>query len=282
MLERIDRVLLCAADAERTIGNWCRLLDARVVRRDAVPALGARRTVLAVGTTEVEVLEPVAAGLVAEQLEAGRGGPFAAGVAVQDLEALIDHLAALGIEGRRCGEQVFLDARTLGIPGLNLMVSALAERPRAGLLEHLYEVTLLTADPAGAAAALARIFALDAGHFVPIRSEAYGYEGLLTLFHPDALHRIEIIDPYDRSKTMGRFFERFGASLYMCYGETDDLPALRQRLMTEAPRDWTGSSDNDDGLFVHPAALGGVMLGVSRSTYAWTWSGAPARVRSLS
>ncbi len=281
MLERIDRVLLCAADAESTIANWCRLLDAREVRRDALPALGARRTVLALGTAEVEVLEPVAAGPVAEQIKAGRGGPFAAGVAVRDLEALVAHLAAQGIEGRRCGEQVFLDAQTLGIPGLNLMLSTLVERPRAGLLDNLYEVTLLTADPAAAAAALARIFALDAGHFVPIRSEAYGYEGQLTLFHPEGLHRIEIIDPYDRSKTMGRFFERFGPSLYMCYGETDELPALRDRLIADAPHGWTGSSDNDDGLFVHPGALGGVMLGVSRSTYAWTWSGSPARVQPL-
>lgn len=74
---------------------------------------------------------------------------------------------------------------------------------------------------------------------------------------------------------MGRFFTKFGPSLYMCYGETDDLPRLRTRLEAAAPGDWTGGPDNDDGLFVHPKALGGVMLGVSRTRYAWTWSGHP-------
>ncbi len=78
---------------------------------------------------------------------------------------------------------------------------------------------------------------------------------------------------------MGRYFERYGPTLYMCYGETDRLPELRERLKELAPRDWTGSDTDDNGLFVHPRALGGIMLGVSRTTYAWTWSGFPDRVR---
>jgi hypothetical protein len=145
-------------------------------------------------------------------------------------------------------------------------------------MSNLYEVTHLTADPAGAAARFAELFGLDAAAFVPIRSEAYGYDGTLTLFRPDALHRVEVIHPYDAAKTMGRYFGRFGPSLYMCYGETDALPRLRERLEALAPDDWTGSRTDDDGLFVHPKALGGVMLGVSRTTYAWTWSGHPERV----
>ena len=50
----------------------------------------------------------------------------------------------------------------------------------------------------------------------------------------------------------------------MCYGETDRLPELRERLKRLAPRDWTGSDADSNGLFVHPRALGGIMLGVSR------------------
>ena len=33
-----------------------------------------------------------------------------------------------------------------------------------------------------------------------------------------------------------------------------------------------------DNLFLHPGALHGVMLGISRSSFAWTWSGCPERV----
>lgn len=278
MLERIDRILLAVKDAEATARQWCNLLDGEIVRRDAVTALGARRTVVAVGDAEVEILEPAGPGPVARHVEAGRGGPFAAGVALADPDRLIAHLAQLGIRGVPCGEQLYLDAATLGIPGFAAMVSRLAARPRTGIMSNLYEVTHLTDDPQGAAAAMARVFALDAGHFVPIRSEQFGYQGLLTLFDPGTLHRIETIDPFDRDKSMGRFFSRFGPSLYMCYGETDALPGLRARLEAEAPRDWTGSRDDDDVLFVHPKALGGVMLGVSRTTHAWTWSGSPDRV----
>jgi hypothetical protein len=113
---------------------------------------------------------------------------------------------------------------------------------------------------------------------VPIRSERFGYDGELTLFRPDALHRIETIHPYDGNKTMGRFFGRFGPALYMCYGETARLPELRARLEATAPDGWTGSRTDDDVLFVHPKTLGGVMLGVSRTSYAWSWSGHPERV----
>ena len=146
-----------------------------------------------------------------------------------------------------------------------------------GLMKNLYEATHLTGDADQAIADIARVFGLDAANFVPIRSEQYGYDGALTLFDVNELHRIETIHPFDANKTMGRFFNRFGPSLYMCYGETDDLGAVRERLKALAPGDWTGSDDNDDGLFIHPKALGGVMLGVSRTSHAWTWSGYPER-----
>ena len=47
------------------------------------------------------------------------------------------------------------------------------------------------------------------------------WQGCIPMMIP-ALHRVESIHPYDRERTMGRYFERFGPSLYMCYGETDD------------------------------------------------------------
>jgi len=275
MLERIDRVLLAVEDAAVVADRWCQLLDAAVVRRDTVPELGADRIVLAVGDAELEILQPAGPGPVARHVEERRGGPFAAGVALTDPGQLAAHLAAQGIRGIDCGGQLYLDGTTLGIPGLSVMVSPAVERPRTGLMQNLYEVTHLTPDPRAAADAMARVFGLDAGQFVPIRSEQFGYDGYLTLFHPERLHRIETINPFDRDKTMGRFFARFGPTLYMCYGETDRLPELRARLERLAANDWTGSHADDDVLFVHPKALGGVMLGVSRTTHAWTWSGHP-------
>lgn len=78
---------------------------------------------------------------------------------------------------------------------------------------------------------------------------------------------------------MGRYFDRFGAPLYMCYGECDDLAGLRDCLVELAADDWTGPSEGPlDGLFIHPKVRGSVMLGVSRNTFAWSWSDSPDRV----
>jgi len=277
MLTRIDRVQITAHDAVAVAGRWVELLDARIARQDSVAVLGAERTVISVGDAEVEILQPTAPGPVSRHLAAG-GGPFAAGLATSNIHRMRRRLAEAGIVPTQIGQQFFIDGGRMAIPGLNVVISAHVERPRVGLMTNLYEVTHLTDDAAGAAASIARLFDLDTRNFVPIRSEGFGYDGTLTLFRSDALHRIETIHPFDRTKTMGRYFDRFGPSLYMCYGETDRLPQLRERLKRLAPRDWTGSDEDSNGLFVHPRALGGIMLGVSRETYAWTWSGHPDRV----
>ena len=80
---------------------------------------------------------------------------------------------------------------------------------------------------------------------------------------------------------MGRFFARQGPSLYMFYAEA----ATRRRCASDCsstrpkhgPARASGAAP--DNLFVHPQALHGVLLGVSRESVAWTWSGHPERVR---
>jgi hypothetical protein len=155
-----------------------------------------------------------------------------------------------------------------------------AARAPAGLVRFVYEATLLVPDWKRAAERFAAACGLDPAHFVPIRSERYGYDGTLTLFHPDRLDRVEIVDPFDRAKTMGRFLVRRGPSLYMAYIEVSDVGALRERLLAHAPDDWTGPREGPapDNLFVHPRALAGLLLGVSRERFAWSWSGRPDRV----
>ncbi len=277
MLHRIDRVQVTTHDAQATAQRWCQLLDCSLAGTDQIEALNAKRITVHLGDSLVEILEPTGAGFVRDHLALGRGGPFSVGVSTDDVVAMREHLLSLGIEGLRLPGQLFLHESHLRIPGLNVVVSPHRERPTVGLMKNLYEATHLTHDAPRAIAEIARVFGLDADAFVPIHSDQYGYEGALTLFDSNELHRIETIHPFDKTKTMGRFLERFGPSLYMCYGETDDLGAVRERLKSTAPGAWTGSDDNDDGLFIHPKALGGVMLGVSRTSHAWTWSGHPQR-----
>lgn len=281
MLTSLDRIQVTARDRGEVAACWRTLLDAELVREDRVKCLGAERSVLAAGDCEVEILAPDGPGPVADHVERGLGGPFAAGFATADLAALRAQLEAQAVRFEQEGDQLFISPEGLSLPGLRIVVSPASERRSVGLLRNLYETTHLTPDAPGAAARIATVFALDPAHFVPIRSEQFGYDGSLTLVDPDRLDRIETIHPFDEKKTMGRFFGKCGPCLYMSYGEADDIGAVRARLLEHAPDDWTGRSDDEvpDGLFIHPKALGGVMLGVSRTTFAWTWSGSPDRVR---
>ena len=278
---RIDRIQLVTPDRAATAGSWQRLLDAETADEDKLGTLAARRTTLSVGTSQVELLEPDGSGPVADFAAAtGGAGVFAAGFSVPDLQRAAADLRGRGVEFAEEGGQLLLDPAATGGSGLRVVVSADQQRPRAGLIERLYEVTNLVADAPAATDALVAAFGLDPAPFVPIRSDQYGYDGVLTLFEAGSLDRVEIIHPFDADKTMGRFFGKRGPCLYMCYGETDRPAEVRERALAEGPGHWTGPREGDrpDNQFLHPKALGGVMLGVSRTTFAWSWSGAPERI----
>jgi hypothetical protein len=281
MITRIDRMIVTAPRRRLASEAWQRLFGAEVVREDEVPYVAAKRTVLRVGESEIELLEPDGIGIAAQHVSRSRTAIFAVGLAVPDLGAVAGDLDARAIHSVRSGSQLWMSGEWTGVPGLRVVLTQDERRSAAGLLQRIYEATHLYQDHRRATQRIASTFALDRKHFVPIRSEQYGYEGTLALFHPDRLDRIESITPFDRTKTMGRFFGRQGPSLYMCYAEARDTNALRERLLEHAPKDWTGPRDGTpDNLFVHPSALHGVLLGVSRESVAWTWSGHPERVRA--
>jgi hypothetical protein len=279
VLTRVDRIQVATVDARPVVRAWQRLLDAGRVREDRVAPLTAKRSVLRAGSSEVEVLEPDGVGPLANWLGRTGGGLFAGGFATPDPEAMAAHLRGQGLAFDTAGEQIFLGPAALGVPGLRVVISREEERTPAGLLRALYEVTSLVEDWEAAASRIATLFALDPAHFQAIHSDQFGYTGALTLFRPDALDRIEAITPFDGSRTMGRYFRRKGPRLYMAYAEAHDTAYLRDRLLELAPGGWTGPSQGlPDNLYIHPAVLGGVMLGVSRPSFAWSWSGHPERV----
>ncbi|MCC6764699.1 MAG: hypothetical protein IT293_08555 [Deltaproteobacteria bacterium] len=282
MLSRVDRVQLAVPDRRAAALPFARLLDAAVTGEDAVAPLAARRTTLAAGRAVLELLEPDGAGPVADHLASTGPGLFAAGVATHELDALRHRFVARRVDFADADGQLFLAPAATGGTGLRCVVSALRDTPAApGLVSHLYEVTNLVADWEDAARRIAALFDLEAERFCPITSEEYGYRGTLTMFDPrDRLDRLEVITPVDLGKTMGRFMTKRGPSLYMCFAEAPDLALVRARLREHAPHDWTGPADAPvpDTLFIHPKALGGLMMGVSRTSVGWTWSGHPERV----
>jgi len=286
VLTRIDRIQLAVPDRHGAAEAWGALLGAEVEAEDRVAGLAARRTRLRVGDGWVELLESDGAGPVGEAV--GRRGAhlFAAGAASPDPEALAARLRARKVEPCTEGGQLHLDPAATGLPGLRVVVSRDEPVPAVGVLDRFYEVTGLAHDVEAAVARCAELFALDPAAFVPIESKPYGYTGTLTLFHPDRLDRFELITPREPGNTMGRFFERFGETLYMAFAESGALGRIEERArewgagFTAEPPDGQREGRPADTLFLHPSALGGMMLGISRRTWAWRWSGHPERVET--
>ncbi|HSB41412.1 MAG TPA: hypothetical protein VLK28_06245 [Methylomirabilota bacterium] len=281
MLECVDRVQLAVADAAPVARAFRDILGAEPAREDDSDFLNARRTVLALGGSEVELCAARGAGPVRAHLDRWGPGLLAAGFSVASMAAMRAHLIAEDVEFTNEGDQTYIEpGQTVG---MRVVLSPARARRGPGLVSHLYEVTnTIESDWTAAADRYARLFRLDPARFSPIHSDRFGYAGTLTLFDPPArLDRIEISQVTDPASAMGRWVAKRGDSLYMCYAETDDVGAIVRRLDRHQARFTPRGGDplaERDGLWIHPSALGGLLLGISRSTLAWEWSGRPELV----
>ena len=275
MLDKVDRMLLAVHDGEFASATFNAVLGAEMVRQDALAApYNAKRTVVQAGDSEFELLEPDGDGLISEYLANNREGIFGAGFSTADLDGTVRGLDSAGITYARHGNQVFIEPDQTR--GMRTVLQASEKREQIGLVTHLYEVTNIVNDHEEALRFYANIFGLDASRFSPITSSMWGYTGTLTLFDPPAkLDRIELTQTNDPRKAMGRFYDKHGPSLYMCFMETDDAPGIRARLEEREAR-WTATDDYPEaGLFIHPTALHGMLMGISQTNRAWIWSGRP-------
>jgi hypothetical protein len=287
MLTEIDRVLLAVPDAAAAQEKWSALLGAVEVGRDRVAALSAKRITLRAGRSDIELLEPDGEGLLADELKRrGRAHLFAAGASSPDAGKVAEHATKQGATSHTEDGRHLITLEIESAP-IRFVISDESERTKAGDIDFLYEATVLAADQAAAVDRIAHTFALDRSHFTTITSEAFGYTGVLTLFREDALHRFEVITPTDMTKTMGRYYAREGASFYMAFAESTailDIERIAQvskaGMTIDRPATRTESLPADQ-LWLHPSALGGMMLGISRPTMAWRWSGHPERVEAL-
>jgi catechol 2,3-dioxygenase-like lactoylglutathione lyase family enzyme len=280
MLKRVDRILIAVPDrtaADRTVAE---VFGAELVRRDAAPPIRAKRSTMQAGTSLIELLEPDGAGPVQDFVSKWQSGLFGVGFSVDDTEAAAHQLKKSDVRFEQANGQLYLDpAATFG---MRTVISTHHERAQVGAIKWAYEVTNVVADWKSASDRYARIFGLDASKFSPIESKDFGYTGTLTLFDPpERLDRIEIAQITDPNLAMGRFHNRRGDSLYMFFVETDDVGAIENRLTARGSkfaahrRDEAGLAE----LFIHPSAFLGVLIGVSRTEHAWTWSGNPDRAR---
>jgi hypothetical protein len=286
LIERVDRMQLAVNDRAAAEETFSRLFGAERARLDESAYLNAWRTVLSIGESELELCEARGPGIVRAFVERWGEGLLCAGYASARPDALAAHLDAMGAPYVREGDQLYLPGTTTA--GFPMVISPLAAtpRPRVGPVRFFYEATnTLDSDWKTVADLYTRLFQLEPAKFSAISSRRFGYEGTLTLFDPPArLDRIELSQTFaDRPGAMRRFVEkRGGDSLYMCYLETDAYDALQRRLIdagaTLIPRGPAIETERD-GCWVHPKSLHGLLLGISRESLAWEWSGRPDLVK---
>jgi len=279
MLERVDRMQLAVRDRRSAVETFTSVLGAEHVRDDEVEHLRAGRSVVQAGESEFELLEPAGDGPVAAHLERWGEGIFGSGFSTDDIASLTRRLDDHGINFLEEGGQIFLEPKQTR--GMRTVITPSKDRLKVGLINWIYEVTNIVEDHEEAAGFYAGAFGLDNARFSPIKSRDFGYTGTLTLFDPPArLDRIELTQITEPSLAMGRFFAKRGPSIYMCYVETPDTAPIRARLEARKARHAAGREDGGGNIFIHPTALHGMLMGVSRTNLAWTWSGRPELARA--
>lgn len=286
MFKRTDRVLVAVRDLDHAAKNYYDVLGAVSIDEVDSRLLDGRVRTLQLGSSQVELCCPTMSdGLIAEHLDRFGEGLFCGGVTVSDIDACRQEFHDKGIRYSEEGNRLYPDKTDMF--GLALAVSEEQEQPEhlySGPVDYLYEITqvLETAWQTVADHYVERI-GLNGESFVGITFPRFGYEGVLMKFNEDRLDRIELSEAHDPAFPMGRFVKKRGDALYMCYIETNDLADVIARLEARGNK-WTRRTTTpveQDGLWIHPSSLNGVLLGVSRRTLAWGWSGKPALVQPL-
>ena len=101
MLDRVDRVQIAVGDRVRAAAAFTALLGAEVVRESASAYLGAKRTVLAVGESEMELCSPDGEGRLAEIMRRRGEGLIGAGFSTPEPELLRRRIAQIVIDANK-------------------------------------------------------------------------------------------------------------------------------------------------------------------------------------
>lgn len=104
MLDRADRVQMAVADMAPAVRAFRDILGAEPAREDASDYLNARRTILALGASEVELCAPRGAGPVRAHLDRRGPGLLTAGFSVASVPALRARLIAEDVEFTKEGD----------------------------------------------------------------------------------------------------------------------------------------------------------------------------------
>lgn len=285
MFKSVDRILVAVYDLDEAENNYRNILGATPIDDFESSHLNARVRRMALGDSEVELCRANGPGPVAQRIEKQGEGLVCGGVTTDHLEGFAKRLDARNIPYVTADNRIYPASDALYNMPLAVSASPKSSRARqGGPIEFLYELTMVLKSNWNAVAEhYADSLGLDREYEVGITFSRFGYDGALMKFGPDRLDRIELSEAHDEAYPMGRFTAKHGDALYMCYVQTDDLADIIDRLTRHDCR-WTRRTTTEverDGLWIHPSAINGVLLGVSRTSLAWGWSGKPELVEAL-
>ena len=274
MLSYVDRIQMVVPDRKVAVERWHAVFGAQQVGEDGSRHLNAHRTTVQAGRSLFEFLEPAGPGPMQDFRDSWGQGLYGVGFSTPDMGALAKRLSEKGAATVDEKDRIYLADAPFGMPAVLVQ-----DEPRddVGHIRCVYEVTNPVTDWKEAADYYTDLFGLDDTSYCPIGSRLYWYEGTLTLFDPpNRLDRVEVVQTYEGSGAMDRFYRKRGPSLYMCYIETNDVNALAARLEANNLRYAAGEGRPDGtNIFIHPQALFGMLMGVSKTMYGWAWSGHP-------
>jgi methylmalonyl-CoA/ethylmalonyl-CoA epimerase len=120
------------------------------------------------------------------------------------------------------------------------------------MLGNVIELSVVVRDLDEAVARYQRLFGLKQHH----RGESKEF-GFVNAILPTGIGHIELMQPTDPDKAVGRFLARHGEGVYLVGFECQDVPAAAAHLRKEGAR---VSQRRDDIAWVHPQDASGVFV----------------------
>lgn len=260
MLERTDRLALAVKDADAASKSFSEIFDSVVVNDIKDPVTKARRVTLQWGQDQIELYEPTGSGPAANFIDQGRSGIFAGGFSTPDPSQFAADLQEKDITVHELGNDQYIVLPD-DLSGTGVIISKTESRARVGLNDKIWQITYAMPDLKKDVDKYSALFGLEKTFTNFYKSDLYGYDGAITWFDArkdGLLDSLEYLEPTDPSAAVARFVKRNGTGIYMASIETDQIPAIKERV-TSTGKGWSGT---DYGGFIHPKRLHGLLIGL--------------------
>ncbi|MBI3954041.1 MAG: VOC family protein, partial [Chloroflexi bacterium] len=270
-VQMIERAVIATADLDAGIASYQRALGLPLVARGSLPEVDIDYAFLGAGTSFIELMRPRSDQSPLHRFLAKRGGPglYAIGLLSSDLQADVDALAAAGVRHREVTIAAVRGPRSRVVwPDPRDMQGALfqvLDHREAAPQDHPHVVQIWQCSPLVPDLALARsrYELIVKGARVEAGSSArYGYRhNTLYLGAGPHAQSFELCSPTDSSRPMGRFYQRWGPSIYMITLEVRDLAGLVRGFEARGVRYVSEPGSARIG-YIHPQETPGCFIGL--------------------